>query len=264
MLRSTALSDLALGINTITRSTTLRSLKPPSSPSTLQPCRRHLSTPTNPSEALLNLISTSSSNPPHPTTNPTRPPTTPTPQESLKSRNQKLMSGLSSTLNLPRAALNTIQNPTTTTTTTPSSNPSPTNPALSFSSQFKSHLHKYHQDSPPPHILHLSSSRNNTIATLTDPRGNVLVWASSGTCGLKKGNRGTPDAGYQVVLQVAEKAAGKGVGLENGVEVRLKGFGAGREMGFKAVRSLGWVLKRVTDVTPVRHAGCRPPAKRRL
>jgi small subunit ribosomal protein S11 len=116
----------------------------------------------------------------------------------------------------------------------------------------------------PPNIVHITSNRNNTVATFTDPEGNALAWASAGTCGLKKANRGSPDAGYQVILQLAEKIAKKNVKMDNGVDVRLKGFGPGREMSFKALRSLGWTLKRVADVSPIRHAGCRPPVKRRL
>ncbi|KAJ3349968.1 hypothetical protein HDU83_000177 [Entophlyctis luteolus] len=117
------------------------------------------------------------------------------------------------------------------------------------------------------HIVHVKSSRNNTIATVTDGNGNALAWASAGTIGLKKSHRGSSDAGYQAVLQLKEKLDAKRVDLmtgDNRVELRLNGYGPGREMAFRATRAMGWNLRRVTDVTPIRHAGCRPKRKRRL
>ncbi|KAI8612209.1 hypothetical protein BC830DRAFT_1137748 [Chytriomyces sp. MP71] len=121
---------------------------------------------------------------------------------------------------------------------------------------------------PRGHIVHVKTSRNNTIATLTKHNGDTIVWASCGTLGLKKAHRGTSDAGYQAVLQLNEKAIKKGLDLlvdaEAGVELRLNGYGAAREMAFRAVRAMGWNIRRVTDVTPIRHAGCRPKRKRRL
>ncbi|KAI8854828.1 hypothetical protein BC829DRAFT_379758 [Chytridium lagenaria] len=92
------------------------------------------------------------------------------------------------------------------------------------------------------HIVHVTATRNNTMATLTDASGNALVWASAGTCGLKKSARGTSDAGYQTILQLAEKAEKKNVQL-------------------RGVEGLGWNIKRITDVTPIRHGGCRPPRR---
>ncbi|KAJ3246432.1 hypothetical protein HDU78_007150 [Chytriomyces hyalinus] len=121
---------------------------------------------------------------------------------------------------------------------------------------------------PRAHIVHVKSSRNNTIASLTDYAGNAIVWASAGTVGMKKSNRGSSDAGYQAVMQLEEKARKKGLDLlvdaEAGVELRLNGFGPGREMAFRAIRAMGWNIRRVSDVTPLRHAGCRAKRKRRL
>ncbi|KAJ3292759.1 translational machinery component [Rhizoclosmatium globosum] len=121
---------------------------------------------------------------------------------------------------------------------------------------------------PRAHIVHVKTSRNNTIASLTDFEGNAIVWASGGTVGMKKSHRGGQDVAYQAVMQLNEKAVKKGLDLlvdaEAGVELRLNGYGAGREMAFRAVRAMGWNIRRVSDVTPIRHAGCRPKRKRRL
>ncbi|KAJ3294689.1 hypothetical protein HDU76_006935 [Blyttiomyces sp. JEL0837] len=123
-------------------------------------------------------------------------------------------------------------------------------------------------DSQVSHIIHIQSTRNNTIVTLTtNEGGKTLAWASAGTCGLKKSARGSTDAGYQAVIKMASNASNKNVIVPSegcGVEVRMKGFGPGREMGFRAVRALGWSIVRISDVTPIRHGGCRPRKKRRL
>ena len=65
-------------------------------------------------------------------------------------------------------------------------------------------------------------------------------------------------------MQLAEKAEKKSIVNLDSIEVRLKGFGAGREMAFRGVRALGWNIRRITDTTPIRHAGCRPKNRRRI
>ena len=41
---------------------------------------------------------------------------------------------------------------------------------------------------------YIQSTFNNTIITLTDPKGNVIAWGSSGTAGFKGSRKGTPYA----------------------------------------------------------------------
>jgi small subunit ribosomal protein S11 len=113
-----------------------------------------------------------------------------------------------------------------------------------------------------PHgVAYIHASFNNTIVTITDPKGNVLCWASAGTQGFKGSRKGTPFA-----AQVAAQAAGNQA-KEHGVrtvDVRVKGPGAGRESSIRALQAAGLEIKSIKDVTPIPHNGCRPPKRRRV
>ena len=110
-------------------------------------------------------------------------------------------------------------------------------------------------------VVHIKSSFNNTIVSVTDTEGNVISWASSGGVGFKGSRKSTPFA-----AQVAAEAAGKAA-LECGVknlEVRIKGPGPGRESAVRALNALGMKITSITDITPIPHNGCRPPKRRRI
>ncbi|KAI8898796.1 hypothetical protein BC833DRAFT_648438 [Globomyces pollinis-pini] len=118
---------------------------------------------------------------------------------------------------------------------------------------------------PSSFTVHVTANRNNTICTLSDKDGKVLCWASAGSVGLKKANRGTSDAGYQAALSMAQKAELKVNDIkENGVHLKLRGFGPGRDQVFRALLASGWKFTRFTDISGIRFAGCRPKKKRRL
>jgi small subunit ribosomal protein S11 len=108
---------------------------------------------------------------------------------------------------------------------------------------------------------YIMASFNNTIVTITDPDGNVLSWASSGTVGFKGSRKSTPYAAGQAAEGAARKA------MENGmrqVEVFVKGPGAGREAAIRSLQGAGLGVDAIIDVTPIAHNGCRPPKKRRV
>ncbi|ORX89255.1 translational machinery component [Basidiobolus meristosporus CBS 931.73] len=114
------------------------------------------------------------------------------------------------------------------------------------------------------HCLSVHASYNNTIVSLTNADGRVLVNASGGTCGFKKANRGGYEPAYQATTKVIEKVKELGLNI-GGLHVKLRGFGPGRDAAFKAVRSLSaWNITRITDATPVPFNGCRPRKPRRL
>ena len=105
--------------------------------------------------------------------------------------------------------------------------------------------------------VHIRSSFNNTMVTVTDAQGNALSWASSGGLGFRGSRKSTPFA-----AQTAAKAA-----MEHGlkiVEVFVKGPGAGREAAIRALQAVGLEVTMIKDVTPVPHNGCRPPKRRRV
>ena len=111
-------------------------------------------------------------------------------------------------------------------------------------------------------ICHVKASFNNTIITLTDVNGDVLVSESSGSVGGFKGSRkSTPFAANKAAEAAANKA--KKMGLQE-VEVYVKGPGGGRESAVTGLQAAGVKILSIEDVTPIPHNGCRPPKKRRV
>ena len=109
--------------------------------------------------------------------------------------------------------------------------------------------------------VHIRSSFNNTMVTVTDTHGNALSWASSGGSGFRGSRKSTPFA-----AQVAAERAGQAAleyGLKN-LDVNVKGPGPGRESAVRALNACGYKIASITDVTPIPHNGCRPPKKRRV
>ena len=110
--------------------------------------------------------------------------------------------------------------------------------------------------------VHIRSSFNNTMVTVTDANGNALSWASSGGLGFRGSRKSTPYAA-QMVAETAPKAAVDNYGLKT-VEVFVKGPGQGRESAIRALQSAGLEVTMIKDVTPIPHNGCRPPKRRRV
>ena len=97
--------------------------------------------------------------------------------------------------------------------------------------------------------------------TLTDPGGNVIAWASSGTAGFKGSRKGTPYAAQLAAKNAARKAMEYGL---RQVEVYVKGPGGGREAAIRSLQSAGLYVTSIRDVTSAPHNGCRPPKRRRV
>lgn len=113
----------------------------------------------------------------------------------------------------------------------------------------------------PVGVAHIQSTFNNTIVTISDPKGNTVAWSSSGTQGFKGSRKSTPYAAQMAAEDAARKA------MENGmrtVEVFVKGPGSGREAALRALQSAGFSVTLIRDVTPIPHNGCRPPKRRRV
>ena len=113
----------------------------------------------------------------------------------------------------------------------------------------------------PTGIIHIHSTFNNTIVTITDNDGNVIATSSAGRHGFKGSRKSTPFAA-QMAAQGALKQA-----MEQGMrtaEVRVKGPGVGREAAIRALQVEGFSVTLIRDVTPIPHNGCRPPKRRRV
>lgn len=110
-------------------------------------------------------------------------------------------------------------------------------------------------------IVHIQSTFNNTIVSVSDSNGNVISWSSAGMHGFKGSRKSTPFAAQMTAEDAAKKAQEHGMKT---VEVYVKGPGAGRESALRALQAVGFVVTKIRDVTPVPHNGCRPPKKRRV
>ncbi|UCD58400.1 MAG: 30S ribosomal protein S11 [Candidatus Hydrogenedentota bacterium] len=110
-------------------------------------------------------------------------------------------------------------------------------------------------------IAHIQATFNNTIVTITDPKGNVISWASAGTVGFKGSRKSTPFAAQLTARSAAQKAMD--IGLKD-VKVYVKGPGAGRESAIRSLQAAGLQVNMINDVTPIPHNGCRPPKRRRV
>jgi small subunit ribosomal protein S11 len=108
---------------------------------------------------------------------------------------------------------------------------------------------------------HVQSSFNNTIVTIADDHGNVIVWATAGSCGFKGTKKGTPFAAQVTADTVGKRAIEAGV---KQVHVLVRGPGSGRETAIRGLQSAGLSILSIRDVTPIPHDGCRPPKPRRV
>ena len=113
----------------------------------------------------------------------------------------------------------------------------------------------------PNGVVHIQSTFNNTIVTLTDKFGNAISWCSSGALGFKGSRKSTPFAATEAAKKVAVEAMALGLST---IEVRVKGPGGGREAAVRALRAAGLNITAIMDVTPIPHNGCRPSKKRRV
>lgn len=109
--------------------------------------------------------------------------------------------------------------------------------------------------------VNIKSSFNNTVISIADPQGNVLVWASAGTIGFAGTKKGTPFAAQMAADNVARRAQEYGMSR---VDVYVRGPGSGRETAIRALQAAGLEVANIKDRTPVPHNGCRPPKRRRV
>jgi small subunit ribosomal protein S11 len=110
-------------------------------------------------------------------------------------------------------------------------------------------------------IAHISATFNNVLITITDTRGNTLVWSTAGKAGFKGSKKSTPFAATVAAENAGREAYNMGV---RKVQVLVQGPGSGRESAIQALASAGLRVTSIRDVTPIPHNGCRPPKKRRV
>ena len=110
-------------------------------------------------------------------------------------------------------------------------------------------------------IVHIQSTFNNTIITITNLNGDTVAWASSGSSGFKGARKSTPFAAQTASEKAALEAISNGM---KSVEILVKGQGSGRETAIRAIEGAGFEITSIQDITAVPHNGCRPPKRRRV
>jgi len=120
---------------------------------------------------------------------------------------------------------------------------------------------KKEKRSVPAGIIHIQSTFNNTVITITDHDGNVIASSSAGRQGFKGSRKSTPFAAQMAAQDALKQAMEQGMKT---AEVRVKGPGVGREAAIRALQVEGFSVSVIRDVTPIPHNGCRPPKRRRV
>ncbi|MFZ9819275.1 MAG: 30S ribosomal protein S11 [Ilumatobacteraceae bacterium] len=109
-------------------------------------------------------------------------------------------------------------------------------------------------------VVHIKSSFNNTIVSITDSEGNVISWASSGGVGFSGSRKSTPFAAHMAAENAGRAAMDQGL---RRAEVHVKGPGSGRDTALRSIQNLGIEVSGIKDVTPVPHNGCLQPKRKR-
>ncbi len=122
-------------------------------------------------------------------------------------------------------------------------------------------MSKYFKNTNQKGIIHIQSTKNNTILTLTDLEGNNQCWTSAGSIGFKNTRKATRYAAQAAAERLASKALNLGF---FSVVVKIKGLGYGKESSVRALYKSGLTIKKITEITPIPHNGCRAPKKRRM
>ena len=110
-------------------------------------------------------------------------------------------------------------------------------------------------------VVHIKSSFNNTIVTISDVSGNAVSWSSSGSMGFRGSKKSTPYAAQVAADDAGAKAFEQGLRT---LTVQVKGPGSGRETALRSLQSRGFKIISIKDTTPMPHNGTRPPKKRRV
>jgi small subunit ribosomal protein S11 len=110
-------------------------------------------------------------------------------------------------------------------------------------------------------VVHIQSTFNNTIVTITNVNGDTVSWASAGSSGFKGARKSTPFAAQTAAEKAALDAVNIGI---KSVDILVKGQGSGRETAIRAIEGAGLEITSIQDITSVPHNGCRPPKRRRV
>ncbi len=110
-------------------------------------------------------------------------------------------------------------------------------------------------------VAYIFSTYNNTIISLTDSKGDVLMSSSAGSLGFSGAKKGTPYASTKVAEFIGGKAKMAGI---KALKAMVKGVGSGRDAALRSLVAQGFEIGSIRDITPIPHNGPRPPKPRRV
>lgn len=110
-------------------------------------------------------------------------------------------------------------------------------------------------------VAHVKATYNNMKITITDEKGDVIAWSSSGSLGFRGAKKSTPFAAARVAEDVVSRASKTGL---RDIAVMVRGVGSGRDSAIRALANQGLTILFIRDVTPLPHNGPRPRKVRRV
>lgn len=108
--------------------------------------------------------------------------------------------------------------------------------------------------------LYIIATLNNTLITFTNEDGKPIAWGSTGRAGFKGSRKSTPYASTVAIDSVVQKMKAFDV---KQLELYLKGPGPGRDAALRLLRTTGFKITKIADITPLPHNGTRPRKQRR-
>ena len=109
--------------------------------------------------------------------------------------------------------------------------------------------------------IYIAASYNNTMVSITDAQGNLLLWATAGSLGFKGPKKATPYAASRVIDDIFTRLGNVDLGK---VSIYARGIGGGRDAALRALATRGLDIAALEDITPIPHNGCRPKKARRV
>ena len=110
-------------------------------------------------------------------------------------------------------------------------------------------------------VVYIYTSFNNTLITITNIKGQTILFGSSGLLGLKGAKRSTAFAGQSIADVLSKKMFGLGFRF---VYIQLKGFGSARKSVVKGFSVSNFKILTIKDRTNIAHNGCKAKKKRRI
>lgn len=109
--------------------------------------------------------------------------------------------------------------------------------------------------------VYIKASYNNTMISVADERGNVVMWATAGSTGFSGPKKATPFAASKIIAILSEKM--KVLGMST-IDIYVRGVGSGRDSAVRSLVNQGFAVNIIKDVTGIPHNGPRPPKVRRV